>query len=129
MLRSFHDGNLIAYAVDCETRQIRLSIRSEGDKTPQSVIFKGVEGYHFEHDAFGNIIYALKEVPIQEVLTDYAIQITEAYRLSGSPGPWAADLDSAGQVLFEKGMQGFELSSSYGLSGWIIASEVLVLPA
>jgi hypothetical protein len=40
----------------------------------------------------------------------------------GAP-PWAADLASAAELLAEKGTQGFVLSSSYGLSGWILARK------
>src|SRR5689334_14809079 len=74
---SFHDANLVAYEVDCEARRIRLIIRPEGEKTPQSVTFRGVQGYHFQHDAFSNIIYALQEVAVDAILADHAGQIAE----------------------------------------------------
>jgi hypothetical protein len=48
--------------------------------------------------------------------------------MAGAPGPWAADLASAAQALNAMGIEAFDLSSSYGLSGWILAKEILVEP-
>ncbi|WP_315722445.1 MULTISPECIES: hypothetical protein [unclassified Bradyrhizobium] len=128
MVRSFHDGHLVAYEVNCEERRIKLVIRPEAEQAWHSVVFTGVEGYHFEHDALGNIIYALQEVAVDVVLSDYGAQIAEAYRLSGAPGAWAEDLTTAAQVLAAQGVRGFELSASLGLSGWILARGVEVTP-
>lgn len=129
MLRSFHDGNLVAYDVDCEERRIKLIIRPEAEQVRQSVIFTGVQAYHFQHDAFGNIIYALEEVSVGAILADQGEQIAETYRMTGAPGVWAEDLASAAQVLAAQGIRGFVLSASLGLSGWILASQVEVAPA
>ena len=65
-------------------------------------------------------------VSIEQVLADYGSGIAESYRMAGAPGPWAADLASATQVLAAKGVKGFVLSSSYGLSGWVLAKEAIV---
>jgi hypothetical protein len=43
--------------------------------------------------------------------------------MSGTPGSWASDISSAPAKLVEKGVRGFILSSSLGLSGWVIAKE------
>jgi hypothetical protein len=126
MLPSFHDDYLISYEVNCEARRIRLSVRRPEWKTELGVriiVFNGVEGYRFENDAFGNIIFSLEAVSIESFLSEYCPEIRESYRLAGAPGPWAADLDSAYDVLAAKGVQAFVLSSSYGLSGWILAKE------
>lgn len=135
MLPSLHDDFVISYEVNCETRQIKLHTKpdprdpAKRDQRPRTIVFDGVEGYQFEHDAFGNIIFSLDAVSIEQVLADYGSGIAESYRMSGAPGPWAADLASAAQVLAAKGVKGFVLSSSYGLSGWVLAKEALVEPA
>jgi len=130
---SLHDHFLVSYAVNCETRQItlhakrdpRIPARTE-ERTNHTVVFNGVEGYQFENDNFGNIIFSLEAVPIERILVMYGSQIAESYRMAGAPNSWAADLTCAPQVLAAKGTQGFILSSSYGLSGWILAREILV---
>jgi hypothetical protein len=130
MLPSLHDNYLIAYEVNCEERQIKLSVRraADGEEPPtrRAILFNGVEGYRFENDAFGNIIHSLEAVPVERLLSTYGSEIRESHRLAGAPGPWAADLTSAVRVLTAKGINGFILTSSYGLSGWILAKEALV---
>lgn len=132
VLPSLHDDFLISYKVHCAER--RITLRAQRDTRPHApdpasdriIVFEGVEGYHFEGDAFGNIIFSLTEISIDKILLDYRLEIAKSYRMSGAPGPWAADLDSASAVLRGKGIRGFELSSSYGLCGWILAKEAAV---
>ncbi|MBR0711169.1 hypothetical protein [Bradyrhizobium liaoningense] len=133
MLPSLHDYFLISYEVHCEARRITLRARPDTRPHPASdpsldriVVFDGVEGYHFWDDAFGNIIFSLTEVPVEKLLLDRQTEIKESYRMSGAPGPWAADLASADAVLSAKGIRGFELYSSYGLSGWLLAKQLEV---
>jgi hypothetical protein len=132
MLPSLHDDFVVSYEVNCEARQIKLHTKpdrrdpAKREQRPRTIVFNGVEGYQFEDDAFGNIIFSLESVSIEQVLADYGARIADSYRMSGAPGPWASDLVSAAQVLTAKDVQGFVLSSSYGLSGWILAKEALV---
>jgi hypothetical protein len=133
MLPSLHDDFLVAYEVNCETHQIKLYAKRDpripaGNEEPPTriIVFNGVEGYHFENDAFGNIIFSLEATPVGTLLSKYGSRIAESYHSAGAPGPWAADLVAAPEILAAKGVQGFILSSSYGLSGWILAKEVLV---
>jgi len=62
-------------------------------------------------------------------VSEYRGELAESYRMSGAPGTWASDLDAAPRVLSEQGVQAFVLSSSYGLSGWVLARTAFVVPA
>jgi hypothetical protein len=133
MLPSLHDDFLISYEVNCETRQIKLHAKRDPrvpagneERMDHTIVFNGVEGYQFENDAFGNIIFSLDAVPVARILATYGSRIAESYRMAGAPDSWAADLESATEALTAKGVQGFILSSSYGLSGWVLAKEALV---
>jgi hypothetical protein len=133
VLPSLHDDFLVAYEVNCETRRIKLHAKRDprlpalnGEQTTRTIVFCGVEGYQFENDAFGNIIYSLEPIPIGQLLATCRSRIEESYRMAGAPGPWAADLTSAAEILAARGVRGFILSSSYGLSGWILAKQALV---
>jgi hypothetical protein len=134
MLPSLHDNFLTSYEVNCEARQIKLHAKpdprdpAKNEQQPRTIVFDGVEGYRFENDAFGNIIFSLQTVSIERVFADYGDRILESYRLAGAPGPWAEDLGSATQLLRAKGVQGYIISSSYGLSGWILAARAVVEP-
>lgn len=132
MALSIHDNLLISYEVQCEARTIllRTEYRVKNERTEfTNVIFKGVQGYRFENDAFGNIIFGLETVPVEQFLTEYGAEISESYHMAGSPGPWAANLGAASGYLRKQGVQGFVLSSSYGLSGWVLAREISIFPA
>ena len=132
MALSVHDNLLISYEVHCEARTIvlRTEYRVKNEPTEfTNVIFKGVEGYRFENDAFGNIIFGLETIPVEQLLTEYSAEISESYHMAGSPGPWAANLGTASGYLRERGVQGFILSSSLGLDGWVLAREVSISPA
>lgn len=130
MLPSFHDDYLVGYEVDCEGRRIKLHIRPAASVAAQAdvstVVFTGVEGYNFENDAFGNIILDLEVVPAARFVSRRRGELAEAFRVSGAPGTWASDLDAAQRLLSERGVQAFVLSSSFGLSGWVLAREAFV---
>ena len=129
MLPSLHDNYLVSYEVSCEARQIKLFARrptGERRGSNRTIVFSGVEAYHFQDDAFGNIIFSLEEVPAEQLLSQFRSEIAESYRLAGAPGPWAADLASAAEILAARGVRGFVLSSSYGLSGWMLARDASV---
>jgi hypothetical protein len=127
MAPSVHDNLLVSYEVQCEARTIvlRTEYREAGKTTEfTNIVLKGVQAYRFENDAFGNIILDLETVPTDQLLTEIGSEILESYRLAGSPGPWAANLESAAEHLRHRGVKGFILSSSYGLSGWVLAEEM-----
>jgi len=67
LLPSLHDYYLVSYEVYCERRTIKLHVRhpdraKERGVPTLTLIFGGVEGYHFKDDAFGNIIFSLQAV-------------------------------------------------------------------
>jgi hypothetical protein len=132
MTRSIHDNLLASYEVQCEGRTITLRTEYRVPEKPTeftNVIFEGVQGYCFENDAFGNIIFGLEMVSLEYLLTEFGPAISESYRLSGARGSWAADLGLASEYLREHGIKGFILSSSCGLSGWVLASKMSVFDA
>lgn len=127
---SIHDNRLISYEVQCEARTIIIHTENRDNNPTEfaKVIFNDVQGYRFENDAFGNIIFGLEAVPVEQFLEEYRAEISESYHSAGSPGPWAANLGAAAGYLREQGIQGFVLSSSYGLSGWVLAQAFSILP-
>jgi hypothetical protein len=126
---SVHDNKLVSYEVQCEARTITIRTeRRERDAPTQfaNIILTGVQAYHLQNDAFGNIIFDLEGVPVDQFLRDYGAEISESFRRTGAPGPWAANPSDAAKYLREQDAQAFILSSSYGLDGWILAREIIV---
>jgi len=124
---SVHDNYISSYEVNCAGREITLRTEFNHPEKPTeytNVIFRGVEGYQFLHDAFGNIILGIDELSVEKLLETYKTSIADAYRTSGAPGTWAKDLISAPSVLNAQGVKAFELTASFGMWGWILAKEV-----
>jgi hypothetical protein len=122
-----HDSHLASYEVDCEQRVIRIhaSYPRDGQEPIRTdILFTGVQAYHLEHDAFGNLIFEFDEIPAAELYQQQAAYISESYRNSGSPGPWAETLEKALAHLAQHGIKGFVLGSSYGMRGWILAQQI-----
>ena len=103
-----------------------LNIEERTSRRSSATSFSGVQGYHFENDAFGNIIFGLESVPLEWFLTEYGAEISELRRMTGSPGSWAKNLASAPEYLRDEGIKAFILSSSLGLSGWVLAKEISI---
>jgi len=95
MLPSFHDDYLIGYEVDCEGRQIKLHITASlaEEAVVSTVVFTGVDGYHFENDAL-----ELETVPSAHFVSEFRDELAESHRFGGV-GSWASDLDAAPWVL------------------------------
>ena len=132
MTLSVHDNLLVSYEVQCDARTILFRTEHRVKNGPTefvNVIFKGVAGYRFENDAFGNIVFDVETVVLDQFLKEHGQEISESYRMAGAPGPWAANLETASGYLLEQGIQAFILSSSYGLSGWVLAREISISPA
>jgi hypothetical protein len=131
MTPSVHDNLLVSYEVQCEARTITLHTEYRVKNKPTeftNIIFTGVQAYRFENDAFGNIILGLETVTAEAFLKQYGDEISESYRMAGSPGPWAENLATALGYLRDERTQAFILSSSYGLSGWVLAREMSFSP-
>lgn len=132
MSPSIHDNLLVSYEVQCERRTItlRTEYRVEGEPREfTNVVLDGVQAYHFENDAFGNIILDVADVTVEQFLTEYGAEISELYRMTGSPGKWVENLDSAPGYLRGQGIRAFILYSSIGLSGWILAENISIFHA
>jgi hypothetical protein len=130
MTRSVHDNFLVSYEVHCERREIRLhtEYRDSGEPFERTVVvFTGVEAYCFEHDCLGNIVFDIEEIPAETILTQHQAQFEEGHRLAGWPRFWQKSLDDTRSYLREHGTRGFELSSSYGMSGWVLAQDMQML--
>ncbi|MGA9354805.1 MAG: hypothetical protein WBV46_14030 [Terriglobales bacterium] len=132
MALSVHDNVLVSYEVRCEEQTIilRSEYRVDGKPTEfTNVLFGGVCAYHFQNDAFGNIIFDVYEIPLEEFVNRYGAELFELDQMTGSLGKWVEALDSAPTHMREKEIKGFELSSSLGLCGWILAKDMTISPA
>jgi hypothetical protein len=121
---SIHDNRVISYEVDGERRRIVLHTRFD-DRDPvehTDLIFEGVLAYHFGHDNFGNILFGVEELPIPQLVGAWRALFEEGSRYAW-PGSWNESPDAAIGHFQANGAKAFEISSSYGLAGWVVAKS------
>ena len=87
------------------------------------VVFTGVSAYHFWQDCFGNIIFDIDETEPELIYSDHRAEF-EAGSRYGWPRDWGKTEDSVLAHFREHGVHGFQLQSSYGMVGWILAKRM-----
>jgi hypothetical protein len=124
---SIHDNHLVSYEVFCERREICLRTEFRDGGVPfelTNVIFTGVAAYDFWHDSdIGTIIFDIVEVPAADIYAEHCDQLREGVRY-GWRGDWAETTEMAVSYFQEHGIRGFELCSSCGMAGWVLAGEM-----
>lgn len=127
-MKSFHDYHLTGYSVDGQAKEVRLRLEwlspqdPETPRPPQMLVFQGVQDYFFEHDMGINIVYGVEEVSLEEHVHSNAKSFAASAKW-GWPRFWRESAEATTSELRSDGMKCFELSSSYGLSGWIVAAS------
>jgi hypothetical protein len=119
---SIHDNLLVGYEVDAEQRRIVLHTRFE-ERSPvehTDVLFEGVSAYRFEGDNFENILFGIDEVPLAHLLSKERALFEQGKEYAW-PGLWNTSMDASLTHLRAEGAKGFEISSSLGMNGWVIA--------
>lgn len=129
MLPSIHDHCLIEYRVHLPDRQVTLITLPEEGRfrsgiDPVVTVFEGLEGHHFERVSSGVIFLDISDIPLSEFLRDHQAELAEGHRLVGAPGWWPGSVSAAEAYLKSRGAHSFEINSSYGFSGWVLAASV-----
>ena len=122
---SIHDNRVVSYEVDGEQRRIVLHTRSGGEREPiefTDLIFEGVFAYHLEHDNFGNVLFGIEELPVAQLVSQEHRLFEEGSKWAW-PGPWNESPEASIAYLTSRRAKAFEISSSYGLDGWVVAES------
>jgi hypothetical protein len=125
-----HDNHLVGYTVDGKSRRIEL--RTEHREAGRlcetvDVIFEGVLAYSFRYDCLGSIIFDICEQPFVATLEAHWSELEAGHRQSGWPPFWQGDEAKTREqiaTLVQEGAKWFELSSSYGMEGWVLCRSI-----
>ena len=128
-LPNIHDHSLLEYRVDLANRQITLitlpeSARSSPNISPVKTVFDGREGHHFDGVSSGVIFLDIEEAPLLEFIKAHEIELDEGFKSVGAPSWWGGSMEKAGAYLVARNIRAFEINSSYGFSGWVLAAHV-----
>ncbi|HEX8913438.1 MAG TPA: hypothetical protein VF796_13840 [Humisphaera sp.] len=127
--RSVHDNNVYAYAVLCERRRLVLHTEyRDGDAEEYTdVVFAGVVAHHFEDVLAGNILFGIDEVDPERIVAEWA-DLFARRKNYGWPRVEYDRQEELVAALRRDGVKGFEIGSSYGLGGWVLAAGMDVVP-
>jgi len=122
---SVHDNHLVAYTVHAKEKKIVFHTEFHERKPHEftDVIFDDVLAYHFENDLFGTIIFDIKEVDLTVLLKDHAMMFEAGWRY-GWPRGWQKEKEDIATYVKRLDLRAFEVASSYGMSGWVIAKHM-----
>jgi hypothetical protein len=123
---SIHDNNVYAYVVECELQ--RLTLHTEfRDHEPHEftdVVFSGVVAHQFEHSLQGNMLFDVEECDPGTIVHDHASIFASSWREAGWPAvDYKGDLTVLENKLKSRSIRGFQIGSSYGMSGWVLAES------
>ena len=122
---SVHDNHLVAYTVLGKEKKIILQTEFR-DREPHEVtdvVFEEVLAYDFENDLFGAIIFDVEEVDLAALLKEKATMFENGWRC-GWPRGWEKEKEEIEVFSRRLEMRAFELSSSYGMNGWVLARRM-----
>lgn len=125
---SIHDNRLLSYCVSGEAREIRLHTIYD-DREPNEytdVVFSGVVAYFFEQDNFGTIIFDVHETDVAKLYAAQKMQF-EIGRKYCWPGAWNTSEQATLSHLVSYGTKAFELCSSIGMNGWVLAQSMSII--
>jgi hypothetical protein len=133
-MRSWHDFHITGYAFDGKRKELSFDIewpyQTPTDVERAKISLLGVEAYFLEHDLGVNVISSFSERPLREFLEEWERRFETECKwgwpkfwrpVRHPPRPVAVELEDALQRLTALEVKCIELSSSYGLSGWILA--------
>jgi hypothetical protein len=128
-LPNIHDHSLLEYRVDLANRRITLvtlpeDARSQPNIKPKVTVFEGREGHHFDRVASGVIFLDIEDIPLLEFLKAHETELDEGSKSVGAPPWWGGSIEKARAYLEERRVRAFEINSSYGFSGWVLATQV-----
>jgi hypothetical protein len=128
-LPDVHDHSLLEYRVDLANRRISLitlpeEARSAPATQPVVTVFEGLEGHHFDRVSSAVIFLDIEEVPLSEFLEAHAQELSEGHDSVGAPSWWRGSIEKALAYLIARKVQAFEINSSYGFSGWVLAASL-----
>ena len=120
-MSSVHDSHIRKYCVDSRERRIVIETEFPHSTPPTetSLIFEGVQAYFFQNDLMGTIIMDVTPTAIESI-TDRYKDLFEKNSVHGWPLGWEPKKESINDYFKRLALQAFELSSSYGMDGWII---------
>jgi hypothetical protein len=122
---SIHDNIVTGYSVSCEKHRIVLHTEFR-DRDPierTDIVFYDVEAYCLFRDNMSNILNAVTELDLSEILEKYSAEFESGAKYAW-PGFWNKSPQSCLEYLRNRQCKGWEILSSIGMEGFVIAKKM-----
>ena len=119
-----HDNTIQSYTVDFETDTLIIKTLHCTDKTQEktNVIFTDYLAHTFDGEMKGSIIFDIREYQLEHFLREELNMMREQRRF-GWPMYYKTENELI-EFFQTNGYKVFEISSSYGLCGWVFAKQM-----
>ena len=122
---SVHDNIVTGYAVSCDKREVVIhTVFQDAEPNEKTdVVFRGVEAYHLAGDNMQTILVGVDKCPVDQILRDFSSEFAAGVKYAW-PGQWNESTESCLQNFVEQKCEGWIISSSYGMGGFVIAKAM-----
>ena len=118
----YHDFQLSGYDVRQFGAEIVLHLELAGEQS--HIRFADIELYDFTHTG-GTIIFGIEEIPVSQILDQFWERILHSAQEVGGVPHWDHDDRHSYQRKLEAdGLRAWEISSSIGFTGFVIAKSI-----
>lgn len=126
MFEGVHDSLLVEYIVSSEPSQLVFSVHpSDGSApAPFKIIFHGAVAHCFKAPLLPAILLSIETISAETLISEIWRRIEHGHKAHGWPGSCAASLADAIKFVRSSSLHGFNIESSDGLSGWVLATSV-----
>ncbi|MGH1284246.1 hypothetical protein [Bacillus toyonensis] len=121
---SVHDNTIISYQVNLEKEEIRIHTLTESGQAVY-IIFSNVLAHLFETHLSSSIIFNIDEDSILDFFKENKKLLEEQ---KGYCWPISyKDIKELEEILIKENYIYYNICSSYGLSGWVLAKKLEIL--
>jgi hypothetical protein len=117
-----HDNEILSYLVEIGSRLQLFTNYQDEEKT--TITFEGLDGHYFKNVTYSNIIGAIRQVSIDFFINCYRDFLSESI-IHAFP-ICATNLNALCEYLNKKDLKVFEIDAVLGLSGFVIAKEIII---
>ncbi|WP_413376599.1 hypothetical protein [Paenibacillus taichungensis] len=123
-MASVHDNIILSYEVDLEYELIKMRTRSYHSDLSEDtdILFSDVLAHSFDTPLQGSIIFDIDDVGL-DCFISYNRELLDKGKGQGWPILYNTD-EELQTKLIEGEYLYFVITSSYGLSGWVLAKKV-----
>ena len=122
---SVHDNDVYGFTFNGEASRLTLHTlyRHITPHEYTDVVFCDVVAHYFEHVLSGNILFDVCDVTPDAIVDRFAGLFVSSWRFGWPTLEYRGDLDLLKSLLRENGVKGFDIESSYGMTGWVLCKS------